>query len=297
MIYYERCNNIWIDGSSTKSPAQYESAVVARLDQILNKQTGRALLRAIAANGKSRNKKVRIIPYTEDDEDNAVAVPVDGWEGRDAAPAGATVYRGGTDDPTTKADERFETTFWKGLGLGSNVDLEYNPDPKDPTPVCPRDGKTTSGPCRLVWGVADHGKDDQLLHELVHAMREGRGQLNQVPTENSDYDNEEEFFAILIANIYLSEQGKKFLRADHHGFAVLSADLNSSEKFLGKGISPPSRAQLENRRLVGKLCTEDWIMCQEIGDFVNADFNPIREYLRKSELYPTDPRQVYFGGK
>jgi hypothetical protein len=97
--------------------------------------------------------------------------------------------------------------------------LHYNPEPKDPTPVCPRDGKTTSGPCRLVWDVADHDKDYQLLHELVHAVREMRGQLQMVPTVNKEWDNQEEFFAILIANIYLSETGKRYLGASHHDFS------------------------------------------------------------------------------
>jgi hypothetical protein len=148
----------------------------------------------------------------------------------------------------------------------------------------------------LVWNEADHDKDDQLLHELVHALREMRGELNQIPTDDKAWDNEEEFFAILVTNIYLSELGKKYLQGNHHDMGLLSPALSTSEKFLGKGVSSLSRTQLENRRLVNKFVTENWGLCTNIKDKVDAKFNPIREYLRNTGAYPFDPSSVYAAG-
>jgi hypothetical protein len=128
---------------------------------------------------------------------------------------------------------------------------------------------------------------------LVHALREMCGEFNQIPTENKDWDNEEEYFAILVTNIYLSERGKKYLGSNHHDFAPLSPSLSTSEKFLGKGVSPLSRTQLENRRLVNKFVTENRSLCTNIKDKVDAGFNPIGEYLRNTGAYPFDPSKVY----
>src|SRR5262249_51474637 len=161
-------------------------------------QTGLALLRAISDAGRWKGKECQIIPYISDDgdDDDAYAEPVDGWSGRHGAPEGAKLYEGGRDDPSTPYDDRgVAKGFWHGTGKGSNVELHYNPERKDAAPNCPRDGSTVSGPCKLLIG-ADHDKDDQLLHELVHAMREMRGELTQIPTENKEWDNQEEFFAI-----------------------------------------------------------------------------------------------------
>jgi hypothetical protein len=42
------------------------------------------------------------------------------------------------------------------------------------------------------------------------------------------YDNEEEFFAFLVANIYMSETGKTRMRANHQGHAQLSEAFDTS---------------------------------------------------------------------
>src|SRR5262249_20251154 len=137
-----------------------------------------------------------------------------------------------------------------------------------------------------------YDKDELLLHGLVHALRELRGECSR-PTGDSDWMTEEEFFAGLVCNIYLSEKGKKDLRGNHPGCGPLTAPLNTSEGFLGKGAAPPSRAQLEHRRLVSKFVTQSRGLCDDICHKVTAaDFNPIREYLCYTSLYPHDPRKV-----
>lgn len=78
------------------------------------------------------------------------------------------------------------------------------------------------------------GDDEVLLHELLHAFRKVRGTFNNIALKKPDkaYDNIEELFAILISNIYISENGKTKLRKDHAGFAELPAKWATSETFM-----------------------------------------------------------------
>jgi hypothetical protein len=269
---------------------QYETDVYARLNQIAQTETGRAVFKALKQAWAVKHKFVRVLPYDEDDEDNAVAVPVSGPESRDAAPKGAKYYLGGADYVKSPEDERMMKSLYEGTGLGSNVELYYNPHRlgKPEADTCPRDGRKWSGGCPAYEG-AHHDKDDQLLHELIHAVRETRGEFNQVPSWNKDWMNEEEFFAVVITNIYLSERGVKNLRGNYLGMGVLRPPLDTSEGFLGKGADP-SRDQMEHRRMLSRLCTESWALCQDISAKVlTAQFNPIREYMRNTKLYPIKP--------
>src|SRR5262249_45690742 len=109
--------------------------------------------------------------------------------------------------------------------------------------------------------------------------------------------NQEEFFAILIANIYLAETGKRYLGANHHDFSPLNKDLSTSEKFLGKGIDPLPFDLIENRRLVNKLYCENWSLCTPIADKVDANFTPTRECVRNPGLSPHSPADVYAAEK
>ena len=309
MIRYSKCFNILIDGTvlmkgiwgltwipseaSKAARDKYEASVVRQLDMLVIRRTGWAVLKEIFDLGKSRGEEVRIVPFTREDEkemgeENAFAKPL---SRRAAAPRGVTPYKGGTDDPSTPADERYRTLSYTGTGEGSSSEVHFSPEklPLGPAPLCRRDGTGPGGACRLTPG-SDDTPDATLLHELVHSLREMRGQLNQVPTWNKGYDNEEEFFAILVANIYMSEQGKRNLRKDHQSNSKLSEALSTSETFLGKGASPPSPDQLENRRLVHKFVCQNHSLCGHVSGIVNAAFNPIREFMRNSQLYPLYPR-------
>jgi hypothetical protein len=288
--------NIRIDGTALPGKAQnsYESDVYVKLSMISTTETGRAVFRAIHSAGVARGKYISIVPFLDDDQDDAYASPKGGAaEGRDAAPQGVVPYLGGPDDVKTYDDEREVKQFFEGTGLGSDVEIYYNPHPpaSGPPSTCPRDGRKWKGGCPQYEG-ADHGKDDQLLHELVHAVRELRGEFNQIPTWDKDWMNEEEFFAVLVSNIYLSEQGKKNLRGNYLGFGLLPAPLSTAEGFLGKDASLPSRDHLEHRRLVSKLVCEDYGLCADLCRILRAEFNPIREYMRHAEFYPLDGRKT-----
>jgi hypothetical protein len=74
--------------------------------------------------------------------------------------------------------------------------------------------------------------DDLLLHELVHALRQMQHKWNMAPSEDPHYDNQEEWLAIMLTNIYMAEKGDWPLRADHWGYNALAHTLDTSKKFM-----------------------------------------------------------------
>jgi hypothetical protein len=73
--------------------------------------------------------------------------------------------------------------------------------------------------------------DSALLHELVHAVRPRREAKLKQKSTNDAWSDLEEFFALVIENIYRAERGDKDLQAGSDG-SVLSADRSTSEGFL-----------------------------------------------------------------
>lgn len=115
--------------------------------------------------------------------------------------------------------------------------------------------------------------DEVLLHEMVHALRMLIGMSESVALGHL-YDDEEEFFAILIANIYVSELNRRDdLRSDHHGFRRLSENQDTSEEFLPKADTNDYRY-----RLVRKLVMQEPFLCMNLAN-VPGTFNPIRRYF------------------
>lgn len=302
MLTYQKCYNIQIDGSgfrgwstgafqvttaaSAMSASIYEASVLAQLERIIAFWSGWALLRAIYDAGQAKGKYIRIVPWSDADaakhgKENAYAHSL---SGKGAAPASVQPFLGNEDDPKTTRDERYEVATFRGTGTGSDVEVHYTPNAT--LPACPPRTSTPVG-CRPTWlGVDLMSPDDLLVHELVHALRMLRGQSDCIPTRQEDYDNEEEFFAVLVANIYVSEKGNATaLRANHHGGGVLRQELNTNETFLGKGERWPSWGQREDRALVAKFVRENNDVCGKIR-LSRAAFNPIREYMDNTADYP-----------
>jgi hypothetical protein len=113
--------------------------------------------------------------------------------------------------------------------------------------------------------------DEVLLHELIHAFRYASGRVpepnkqRKVPFQKQ-YDNIEEFIAILITNIYRSERGRKHLRSGHDKYFWWRDTDNDA--FLAEGI---------NRMHVRKLRTQHPRLFNALND-VKAAFNPLREF-------------------
>jgi hypothetical protein len=114
------------------------------------------------------------------------------------------------------------------------------------------------------------GEDEILLHELLHTYRKVRGTFNRIPLNIPDlsYENIEEYFAIVVSNVYISENGKPYLRKDHANFDKLPSNLANSEKFF---------QDKENHKWISYF----WNMEQPFSLYVassSAPFNPFRSY-------------------
>ena len=130
-------------------------------------------------------------------------------------------------------------------------------------------------------------------HMMLYSPILLRRLYNRIPTRTTGYDNQEEYFAVLLQNIYASEKGLTILRRDHHGFGPMLKSLSTSETFLGKGQRPLSTEQLENRQLVSRLTNECLTLCRNVLSHVRAAFNPISEYLLNPSEYPYDTRLLF----
>jgi hypothetical protein len=64
--------------------------------------------------------------------------------------------------------------------------------------------------------------DEVLFHEMLHGARKMRG-VETKASVDKDYDDVEEYLAIVLSNIYLAEKKQTSLRANHSdGFTPLA---------------------------------------------------------------------------
>jgi hypothetical protein len=277
MMKYDKCPNVRIDGDSLlKAPLgincfassssrtlqeQYQNGVYWTLETIVKTWTGWAVLKSIAT---THGKKVRIVPFTAADQKDypdARAISLeDDPEG--AAPLGVVPFLGGDDKPETKKwDERFDRADYQGSGQGSDSTIHF-----DPTRY-------------------EH-PDAILVHELVHALRQLRGKQNCVPTGKGairSFNNEEEFFAYTVSNIYRSEKKYKDLEFGAFVYYTVPPEWKTSEGFLDDFANGRSFA-----RLLDKLNSQCGDLCNYLKINVprSVPFNPVREYLEHRENYP-----------
>lgn len=123
--------------------------------------------------------------------------------------------------------------------------------------------------------------DEILFHELVHAFRNVAGKWN-APKLNHGlhrYTNNEEFYAVMLTNIYISDRSNKIkssLRADHRGFRPLPADFDEGFEFFGAGRQVFS--------LVEQFCKDHPGLSKRVSlDVAKAPFNPIANYYTDKE--------------
>jgi hypothetical protein len=107
--------------------------------------------------------------------------------------------------------------------------------------------------------------DCVLVHELVHALRMMAGRMlhNTLPAE-MNFGNVEEFFAVLIANIYRSEcERPEALRNDHSGHFVPLTQTDALVYYNSHAT------------LIDQLCNDLPDFTRQIS-YVDCEFNPIR---------------------
>jgi hypothetical protein len=122
-------------------------------------------------------------------------------------------------------------------------------------------------------------KDEVLFHELVHASRLMRGVFNMAKAFPY-YQNEEEYIAVVVSNIYLSEKGSSVVRGGHViGSPVLTP--KDQKEFLDN----PQNTNPPPRRLLGTFS----VFQQDFFDALTRigpawpPFNPVREI--RAEAY------------
>jgi len=253
------------------------------LDQIRDSQTGQVLLREIMSS--PLGKQIRIIPFPLND---ARSVP-SSEEG--ASPSRQQLRFPGDLPGTSEVEEAGQRRFDSqnrpllGTGEGANVTIHYHP---------------------LTWLLSSFRTglvgnlmpDDVLVHELVHALRMMSGMVLPINLNVLDHTrrwgNTEEFYGVLVANIYISERNSieqrgQPLRGNVGPISQFSALTGEEAK--SKNFTQTYRSQIKS------LCDEMIGLTHGGGQKglanVPAAFNPVRELLAEEEALRA---RMYGGG-
>jgi Effector protein len=244
----------------------YPRKIGAVYDKILSNPVGKVIIDDIKATSRDLTFKPR--KQTDIEKYGVCDAGTQALDQAAAAPNGvggngpAIWYKGYPDDVTTPNDERYEksniVTDDKGTGAGSGVEIGFDPD--NYTEACIKRGPSSQ-------------PDEVLLHEMVHALRMMQGQYNKVPTKNAFYDDEEEFLAIVIANVYTSQKdAAALLRGNHHDHERLWPPLNTSAGFI---------ADKDNYNVL-QIYRLTWLPTfTNLAMLVTPKFNPFREVRNK----------------
>ncbi|WP_395664614.1 M91 family zinc metallopeptidase [Methylocella sp.] len=228
-----------------RDAADFRSRLARQFEPLPRAAAGRAVLAEI---GRSRHV-ARFVPnWNIDDPLNADAIP-------------RASVRSGVDDTVNAAARgvRFRSGGRRrvGTGRGTNSLIRYTPQ--------------LWGPGRAANSKADADQPDVVIfHELVHAARQARGlqEPNAPGDDYRDYDNFEEYVAIVVTNIYMSERNLAGLLGGHD-----DEPLRRPEKFLDND----QRLTPSPRELMRRLKTTQREFYDDLAA-VPARFNPVREH-------------------
>ncbi|VTZ27315.1 conserved hypothetical protein [Methylocella tundrae] len=144
-----------------------------------------------------------------------------------------------------------------GAGGGANSIIRYTPE---------------------MWGPGGAAKskapgddpDEIIFHELIHASRQMRG-VQENKKVDRGYDDVEEYLAVVISNIYMSEKGKTVLLGDHG-----DATLRHPEKFLDN----VQHVDVTPRQLLLNFKTAQPDFFRDLANIGRgvAAFNPVRQF-------------------
>lgn len=233
--------------SILESSVAYRKEVARYLDLMRTTQSGRILCSHI-------NRKrgwMAVIPFnpTKIDPVNAFA-QADRRTLRGASPENYLLLSElKLPDGTT-----VKVPFGVGTGVGSSVYVSYHPATWRQLIKNAGAIPTGAGPAAI------------LIHEMTHGFRMMSGQLrgNDPVTGNADMDDVEEFYAILVANVYTSERGLPAIRASHHGFDTL-----------GKVMSDPEVYYETYDTEIDAFFNEQMAFCMDMAR-IKTKFNPFR---------------------
>lgn len=125
--------------------------------------------------------------------------------------------------------------------------------------------------------------DEILFHELVHVFRNATGRWNKAPALSfgmRQYDDNEEFIAVLCTNIYVSDRSNRIksgLRAGHSDFSPMGAA--DAARF---GLYTSSQNAFA---LVKQFCLDNPIFTKALSDrLADVEYNPIADYYRYPKI-------------
>jgi len=243
----------------------YYMGVRVQLDEIGRRRTGQALLKAIQAQGFD----VLIRPWPDKVNPGANTGSSSFEDALASTPKGRQLLncgRGNSGEPISQNGQPV-----LGTGGGSSPIIQFSPEAS----------QQIRGP----------GKepDEVLFHELAHAYRRTRGVLlcerMGPPYDNpkEKWDNIEEFFAILIANIYRSESRRQGLRGDH-ALDDCPGQQRPGHTVCSKPMVPrltdPKAFYEYYKPKMEQIFTQPQMrgLGVEIAIYVDCDFNPLYEY-------------------
>jgi hypothetical protein len=245
--------------------ANYDSAIYRIVaGQIYPTQMGRILVQAI---DRARAHLLRIAPYFPKNANdlNAFAAP-------DSADANLRTLANGT----------------LQAGRGANSTIRFAPD-LFAAFVSRQQGHLHDA------GAMPH---EVLYHEMVHSLRQMLGLAEQIRL-GANFDNTEEFYAILLANIYISERNNSLapanqedLRADHHSSESIFEQLRNGSEMLNRNSRDLSGDFLRipgNATVINRLIAEQPTFCSQVAG-VNCGFNPIRRVFLTQRQAQAQPR-------
>jgi hypothetical protein len=215
----------------------YEMGMMRLLDKIAGTQTGHILLEEW-----TWMHKITLVPFS--DARNSVTLPLD---------FAASLARRRVETIPGPPGRGRRTIRVVGTGLGSDARIAFNP-----------------WISQEIMG-AGMKADQFLFHELVHAIRMNEGLTTRRPM-GFGFDLREEFIAVVIANVYVSESDpSSSLRANHHA---------DSGKYAAYGI--PSLEMLDMRRFTQSYRRELQDLRDEMPGLttklarVKCSFNPFK---------------------
>jgi hypothetical protein len=193
----------------------YETEIMILLSRLRWSWTGWALIKDIWRTSKT----MLIIPWNElpylDNRE---------WKGFNAT--SGSVYVPKIDDKPGPVN--MDQVY--GTAAGNNALVRFNPAMWNGDSLATVGFITKPADFKQAPGV---GKDEILLHEMVHGLRQIRGTTDQhTPVDAPKMTTVEEFMAIVVSNVYRSELNRPGLRADHEGFSALPAEQEDPQVFL-----------------------------------------------------------------
>ena len=156
--------------------------------------------------------------------------------------------------------------------VGGNGIVNYSPDTFSLHGAC--SGTTSPKNSGLLW-------DEILFHELIHVFRAVSGKWNQTKLAGGlhRYTDTEEFYAVLVTNIYISDRSNKIkssLRANHQGFEPLSDDFTGGFEFFS--------GSRQVFALVDRFFTDHPYFANSLAvDLSSAPFNPLADFRADRE--------------